>query len=72
MKPTTRQMKAIDKQIEAIFYAKCSGVVIPIMRISEIWKAGQLAAAQGLDIEAAVVDCTLRIAADLAVPAVQS
>jgi hypothetical protein len=65
---TKRESNKLDKQIEAIFYAKCSGVVIPIMKISEIFAAGRRAALAGLDIEKAVVDCTLRIAADLAVP----
>lgn len=64
---TKRQAALIDRQIGAIFRAKCSGVVIPIMKLSEIYAKGQRAAAEGRDLEAAVVDCALRIAADLAV-----
>lgn len=64
---TKRESNKLDKQIEAIFYARCAGVVIPILRIGEIFKAGRLAHAEGRDITAAVVDTTLSIAADLAV-----
>jgi hypothetical protein len=59
---TKRQMKAIDKKIEAIFYAKCQRVQIPIMRMSEIYAAGRQAAIDGGDIEQAVLAATLAIA----------
>lgn len=59
---TKRQIKALDKRIEAIYYAKCSGIQIPIVRISEIYAAGRQAAIDGGDIERAVMAATLAIA----------
>jgi hypothetical protein len=52
---TTRQLKALDKQIEQIFYATSSGVQIPILSIGKIFAAGRAAAVAGTSIEAAVV-----------------
>ncbi len=64
---TKHEVRKLDKQIEAIFYRRCSGVQIPVMRISEVFSAGRRAALAGLDVESAVVDTALSIAADLAV-----
>ncbi len=67
-KLSKREANARDKRIEAIYYAKCSGVVINVFDISKIFAAGRLAIETGGDVERAVVDTALRCAADIAVP----
>lgn len=62
----TKADRQLDKQIEAIYYANCSGLVINIFDISKIFAAGRAAAAAGQDITKAVVDATLGFAADIA------
>ena len=52
---TKRQTKALDKQIERIFYANCTGIQIDIMDIGKIFAAGRAAAAANGDIQAAVL-----------------
>ena len=47
--------KALDRQIDAIFRANCSGIQIDMMDISKIFAAGKAAAAAGADIQAAVL-----------------
>jgi hypothetical protein len=47
--------KRLDKEIERIFYATCSGITIPVLDIPKIFVAGRAAAAAGTSIEAAVV-----------------
>lgn len=47
--------KALDKEIERIYYATCSGITIPLMDIPKIFAAGRAAAAAGTSLEAAVV-----------------
>jgi hypothetical protein len=54
-KPTRRQLAALDRQIEAIYYRSCSGVQIPMLAISGIFAAGRAAAAAGGDVEAAIL-----------------
>lgn len=51
----TRQSRALDKQIEAIYYRRCGGVQINIMDIGKVFAAGREAHAAGADIEAAIV-----------------
>lgn len=62
MQPTNmRTMKAksmakkLDKEIERIYYANCSGIQIDIMDIGKVFDAGRKAAAEGRDIKEAVV-----------------
>lgn len=52
---TKRQSNKLDKQIEQIFYAHCSGIQIPILSIGKIFAAGRAAALAGESIEAAVL-----------------
>lgn len=52
----TRAQKQLDAQIDAIVRRRCSGLAINIMDISQVFKAGYTAAAEGRDVEAAVVD----------------
>jgi hypothetical protein len=52
---TKRQQNQIDKQIEQIYYRRCSGIQISVMDIGKVFAAGRLAAAAGTDIEAAIV-----------------
>jgi hypothetical protein len=46
----------IDRAIDEIYRRRCSGIAINIMDIPQVFKAGHKAAAEGRDIEAAVVD----------------
>lgn len=52
---TKRQSNQLDKQIEAIYYANCSGVQVDIMDIGSIFKAGRDAAAGGPEAMTAAV-----------------
>lgn len=65
----SKQEKAIDKQIEQIYYKNCSGIQIDIMDISKVFKVGREAyAATNGDIPkvtTAVVDFVKSIAKNL-------
>ncbi len=52
-----REAKALDKEIERIYYANCSGIQINVMDISKVFKAGREASFAGKDMTAAVVAC---------------
>lgn len=52
---TKRQANKLDKQIEQIFYAHCSGIQINVLDIGKVFAAGRAAAAAGESIEAAVI-----------------
>lgn len=52
---TTRQRNKLDKQITEIHRVRCSGWAINIMNISQVFKAGYLAAIAGTSVEDAVV-----------------
>lgn len=47
--------KALDKQIEAIYYANCSGIQIDIFDICKVFAAGKKAHVEGRDIKEAIV-----------------
>lgn len=48
----TKADKAIDRRVEAAYYATCSGVQIDVMDISKVFAAGRQAIANGADDEA--------------------
>ncbi len=48
-------LNKLNKKIEAIYYEKCHGVQINVMDIGKVFAAGRLAAAEGRDIECAVL-----------------
>jgi hypothetical protein len=52
---TKRQQNQIDKQIEQIYYRRCSGIQINIMDIGKVFAAGRAALAAGADVESAIV-----------------
>jgi hypothetical protein len=52
---TKRQINAIDRQIDTVVRARCSGIPINIMDIGKVFAAGRAAAAAGADVETAVV-----------------
>jgi hypothetical protein len=52
---TKRQIKALDTQIERIFYANCSGIQLNVLDIGKVFAAGRAAADKGESIEAAVL-----------------
>lgn len=58
----TNPYKQIDKQIEQIYYRRCSGVQINIMDIGKVFAAGRAAYAAGTDMETAIVEAALRLA----------
>lgn len=65
-KKRTRTESAMDKKIEAIYYKRCSGIAVPILKISEIFEAGRVAIMEGLDDEALgdrILEATQRVAA---------
>ena len=47
--------KQLDKEIDAIYRRNCSGITIDIMDISKVFAAGRQAAAEGRNIEEAVI-----------------
>lgn len=51
---TTKEQKALDRQIERIYGQRCHGIQIDIMRIGDVFAAGRKAAAEGRDIGDAV------------------
>jgi hypothetical protein len=50
-----RAAKALDREIERIYYANCANVEISVFDIGKIFAAGRNAAAAGTDITAAVL-----------------
>lgn len=44
---TKSAIRALDKRIERIYYANCSGVQIDIMDIGKVFAAGRLVAHDG-------------------------
>ena len=52
----TKQEKQIDKEIEVAYGVHGNCVQIPIMKITEIYKAGHDAAKAGISIDQAVMD----------------
>lgn len=44
--------KAIDKRVEAAYYATCSGIQVNIMDIPKVFAEGRKAVAEGLDQDA--------------------
>lgn len=46
---TKREANKIEKRIERIYYATCSGVQIGIMDIGKVFAAGRAAVAEGVD-----------------------
>ena len=54
--PRKLTSKQIDKQIEAIYYANCSGIQINIMDIGKVFTAGRTAFAEGRDVTEAIVN----------------
>ena len=54
-KATKRQANIIDKEITRIYQEHCRGIVIPIMRLSEIYAAGHQAAIDGRDLVSTVI-----------------
>lgn len=54
-KPSKRQLTALDREIERIYYRRCGGVQINVMDIGKVFAAGREAASQGADVEAAIV-----------------
>lgn len=54
----TKAQKQIDKRVERLYYASCSGVQINIMDIGKVFRAGREAIAIGGDdvaVTAAIV-----------------
>lgn len=51
----TKAEKALDTQIERIYYANCSGIQINMLDIPKVFAAGRAAALAGTDITAAIV-----------------
>jgi hypothetical protein len=47
--------KLIDREIEAAYYRRCSGIEINVMDIGKVFDAGRKAHAEGADVEAAIV-----------------
>lgn len=60
IKPTYKAIRAYleadDKQIEALYYKRCTGVAINILDIPKVFAAGRAAIDAGQDAEAAIVD----------------
>jgi hypothetical protein len=55
-KPSRRQLAAVDREIERIYYRVAGGVQIDVMDIGKVFEAGHAAAAGGeAAIEAAIV-----------------
>jgi hypothetical protein len=51
----SKSSKKLDKEIEAIYYANCSGVQINIMDIPKIFDAGRMAYAAGQPMAPAIL-----------------
>ena len=49
MAKMTKAEKLADKRIEKAYYATCSGISIPMMKIGEVFKVGRAAVAEGAD-----------------------
>ena len=47
--------KKLDKEIERIYYANCSGIQIPMMDIPNVFAAGRRAYVEGRDMKDAIV-----------------
>ncbi len=47
--------KKLDKEIEQVYYANCSGIQIDIMDISKVFAEGRKARAEGRDMKEAIV-----------------
>lgn len=54
-KLSKRQLAAIDRQIELMYYRVAQGVQISILDIGKVYDAGRAAIAAGADLEAAIV-----------------
>ena len=50
-----RAADALDAEISAIYYAHCSGIVIPMLQIPSIFAAARAARERGEDMRAAIV-----------------
>ena len=55
MRRKTKAGKALDKEIEQIYYAHCSGIQINIFDIAKVFAAGRAAAAAGTDMTEAIL-----------------
>ena len=47
MTKQTKAEKLADKRVEKAYYASCSGISIPMMKIGEVFKVGRTAVAGG-------------------------
>lgn len=54
-KPSKRQLQAIDREIERIYYRVGQGVQIGVLDIGKVYDAGRAAALAGGNLEAAIV-----------------
>lgn len=60
-----KALKAIDKQIEQVYYRKCSGIQINIMDITKVFKEGRRLIAEsksGEELDAAILSYVQSIA----------
>lgn len=52
----SKAQRVLDAQIDTIVRQRCSGLAINILDIGQVFTAGYTAAAEGRDVETAVVD----------------
>jgi nucleoid DNA-binding protein len=55
MAKQSKAEKLLEKEIEKIYYANCSGIQISIMDIGKVFAAGKKAKLEGKDIKEAIV-----------------
>jgi hypothetical protein len=60
-KPKILKGKALEREIERVYYENCRGVEIDIMDIGKIFKAGEEAYVKGESIKTAVVDLVAKL-----------
>jgi len=57
----TKAEKRLDDEIDRIYRAHCNGVQVNVLDLGKIFAAGHLAAREGRDMTAAILECVARV-----------